>query len=160
MGEQSDLKKLTLATKQKDLNKNPSNKIVLLGILQDEEGKILLVKNAKGLIFLPGGTSKKYDDKQKLQETLIKFIWQKSGVLVEKKDILGFREKNKKTKIIIYSLKRLNPDEYEATWRRNHNYQPVWLTPEQIAAHDKITVNVKKIIDGFFNNKLQSIAPL
>jgi len=142
-------------------------KTTLLGILWAGNNRVLLVKNPQGKIYLPGGSCKKFDSKdkesaEKYKRYLQQFVYKKSGLLIKVNELLFFRLLNQSSKPIrIYSLQFIEKESKNIRWRKTTGYQPIWLTPEEIQNNKLVSQAVKSIINDLLSkNNLQSIKAL
>lgn len=160
------LKKLTSFSGRK-IDDKRVKKNTLLGILWDENNRVLLVKNPQGKIYLPGGSCKKFDSENpetavKYKDYLQQFVYKKSGFLVKINDLLFFRLLNQSSKPIrVYSLQLVEKEPKNIRWRKTPGYKPIWLKPEEIQQNKFVSQAVKSIIkDLISENNLQSIKAL
>lgn len=148
--------KLLLGSKE---DPSPKTIFTLLGILVDKHDRILFSINPEGKTYLPGGSSRKKYDSQRLKNSLQKFIYKKTGIWAEVKDTIGIRKigKNERKKAYIYQLSFTSNSPFPKPWKISPDYQITWLSLKEINEHPDISPFIKSIITNYASSEIPRI---
>jgi len=128
-----------------------ANELILVGIIHDTQRGILFVQKYSGPFQLPGGkikndsySSKIKDHAAKEIKEIQKFVFQKSGYLLEARPAYALYPFGpKKFKAFLIYPKKI---EREIDWYRQREFHYVFVKPEEIEGNRNISAEDKIII--------------
>jgi len=136
--------------------------LIVLGIYEDPQRRILLVQNPFGKLCLPGGTVRTLPNQQPQEEfeveTVERSSFEKTGLALDAIMPIALYSPDDQAKVIKVYLMVCEGSLPRSNWRTKKGYKPIYLRRKEILRQTNILFTDKAIIKYYLAKKRKNPA--